>query len=663
MIANVTKGRKAVGALLYDFGPGKRDEHINPRFVAGNVVGTPMQVARMLDHTARLRPEISRPIWRTSLSLPDEDGVLTDAKWAVIATRFVEEMGFADTPWVAVRHGDDHIHLTVSRVTWTGQLLSDQHDYARARAAADLLEQEHDLVPARSRFRADGPMVRNRELQAAQRRGVEVPEREQLRTLIRQVRDASTGLGRDAFETGLADAGINFRANEASTGRMNGYSFTLPGWTDGAGAQVWVTASKVAKDLRWAELHRVLGDGPAPTATPVVPMSRVEAANLRSPSRTLPAQAAAEPDVEDRAAARAERMADLAERLRQGRIERGTALSSDDPVLSTDPAKRIYEQYKRKAEGKEVPADPTAKRPAGKPTAAWDDKRRRPFGTYAHSKLPLEVEATEKKVATYRRRAAAAEEQVRAWDARATGQVTGRQEVQLHEHLAKLEAAEPLITQARDHWAVVKAAEKALEAERATFREANGRKDMGRWALRRIGTNRKVEAERARTAGDRITELAAQRETAAIEATKAAQAAEKKAGIRDPGDTLDRLRAAWELKLANARDDDQATAVGQRETARGQVAEYDKYARGAERRLDQLRAEVQLREEMPKGQREAEGRARRQAAQEVREKKAKAPKKQTYGRRSPYGRGPAAEEQPYHLRQPPPGRGGPGMGL
>lgn len=74
-----------------------------------------------------------------------------------LAGRFIEEMGFDDTPWVAVRHGDDHIHLTVSRVDWNGQLLSDQYDYARARAAADLLEQEHGLVRARDRFRDDGP--------------------------------------------------------------------------------------------------------------------------------------------------------------------------------------------------------------------------------------------------------------------------------------------------------------------------------------------------------------------------------------------------------------------------------------------------------------------------------------------------------------------------
>ncbi|MGW2866421.1 relaxase/mobilization nuclease domain-containing protein, partial [Streptomyces sp. NPDC001205] len=182
MIGNVTKGRRARGAILYDFGPGRRDEHINPRQIAGNVTGTPLQMARMLDHhIKRNRPEIKAPIWRVSLSLPDEDGILTDAKFAEIATKFIAEMGFDGAPWLAVRHGDDHIHLTVSRVDWTGRLLSDQYDYARVRTACDLLEEEHGLVRAADRFKAEGPQVRNAELQASQRRGAEVPEREQLR--------------------------------------------------------------------------------------------------------------------------------------------------------------------------------------------------------------------------------------------------------------------------------------------------------------------------------------------------------------------------------------------------------------------------------------------------------------------------------------------------
>ncbi|MGW6413539.1 relaxase/mobilization nuclease domain-containing protein, partial [Streptomyces vinaceus] len=349
--------RKAVGALIYDFGPGRRDEHINPRIVAGNVTGTPLQVARAIDHTARRRPGITAPIWRTSLSLPDEDGILPDAQWADIATAFIADMGFDGAPWVAVRHGDDHIHLTVSRVDWAGQLLTDRWDYRRAREAADRLEEEHGLVPARERFRAEGPQVRNNELEAAKRRGRgpdadRPPEREELRRLVREVRDASRGLGRAAFESGLADVGVNVRANVASTGRMNGYSFTLEGWTDGSGEQVWVAASKVARDLRWAQLKTVIGDDPDfAVAKKNAPLSK---------------------DVTEFVAA-------ATEMLHRGQAEREATASLDHPALSTDPAARILAQWRAKAAGQEVPAEALPE-PEPESVPAWTDRRRRPHG-------------------------------------------------------------------------------------------------------------------------------------------------------------------------------------------------------------------------------------------------------------------------------------------
>ena len=39
MIAKITHGRSAARALAYDHGPGRADEHTNPRKVAGNVAG------------------------------------------------------------------------------------------------------------------------------------------------------------------------------------------------------------------------------------------------------------------------------------------------------------------------------------------------------------------------------------------------------------------------------------------------------------------------------------------------------------------------------------------------------------------------------------------------------------------------------------------------
>ncbi|MEU9110018.1 relaxase/mobilization nuclease domain-containing protein [Streptomyces xanthophaeus] len=251
--------------------------------MAGSVPGTPQQVARIIDRHTRQRPDVARPIWRCSLSLPDEDGVLPDEQWAQIAEQYVGRMWGAEAPWVAVRHGDDHIHLTVSRVAWSGELLSDSHDYARSRPIVRALEREHGLINAEERSDRVSPQVSGPERAAAQRRGSAQPEREQLREVVRAARDASVGRGRLAFEAALREAGVDFRASVAKTGRMSGYSFSLPGWRDAGGEQVWAAASRVSRDLRWSQLGETLGQ-PDPRAQWMLPVQRQAAETVAAPA-------------------------------------------------------------------------------------------------------------------------------------------------------------------------------------------------------------------------------------------------------------------------------------------------------------------------------------------------------------------------------------------
>lgn len=84
------------------------------------------------------------------------------------------------------------------------------------------------------------------------------PERAALRDAVGEARDGCDG-SRGGFEGALAGRGVVFRANVASTGRMQGYSFSREGWVDGSGEQVWLPASKVGKELRWGQLEADLG--------------------------------------------------------------------------------------------------------------------------------------------------------------------------------------------------------------------------------------------------------------------------------------------------------------------------------------------------------------------------------------------------------------------
>lgn len=641
MIANITKGKKAVGALVYDFGPGRRDEHINPRIVAGNVTGTPLQVARAIDHTARQRPEITAPIWRCSLSLPDEDGILPDAQWAAMADKFIAEMGFASAPWVAVRHGDDHIHLTVSRVDWTGQLLTDRWDYRRAREVADGLEEEHGLVRARDRFKPEGPQVRNQELEAAnRRRGPDAsvpPEREELRALVREVRDAARGLGREAFESGLADAGVDFRANVASTGRMNGYSFSLPRWTDGTGAQIWVPASKVAKDLKWAQLEKVIGTLPPAVIDP----RAVSVAAARAKSITVR-------DVDDdQVAAFAERAAAM---LREGQSERGI-LPADHPARSSDPATRILEQWRAKARGDQPP--PEELLTAGTPVPAWDDKRRRPYGALATDKLPGEIKKQQRAIEQHTADQAAAQALARHFDAIATGQVTGEHTQDLLQLRDRLKTAEPFLAVVDKQMRAANDADTAADAARKLWQEAEKRKQMSKFELWRLGSNKAAEKAKETEASKAVHAYTAQAAEARTQASAAHELARAAAGegVRDPAAEIRRVTTKWPELLREAQERDQAGGRIQRDGALDSAATHATRVRQAEARVAALRNEQKLRQSLSPGQRQAEGRARRDAAQE------RAAKQKQTARRRGAPRTPLPPDQPWHRRGGPPPSG------
>ena len=61
-------------------------------------------------------------------------------------------MGFENHPWVAVRHGADHVHIVVSRVDYEGNVWHGRNDRRQAQTACQQLERTHGLeVAARRR--------------------------------------------------------------------------------------------------------------------------------------------------------------------------------------------------------------------------------------------------------------------------------------------------------------------------------------------------------------------------------------------------------------------------------------------------------------------------------------------------------------------------------
>jgi len=162
MIAKITRGKNPGNIGAYLHGPGTANEHRyvdarNTRRHGGIVVGGNLHLHgdTMPDHwvkefraAMRTRPEIKNPIWHVSLRNTERDRTLSNAEWADAGQTFAEHMGFEDHPWVMVRHGEDHVHLVVSRVSDLGEVWHGRHDRRNAQRACAALETEYGLDTA-----------------------------------------------------------------------------------------------------------------------------------------------------------------------------------------------------------------------------------------------------------------------------------------------------------------------------------------------------------------------------------------------------------------------------------------------------------------------------------------------------------------------------------
>lgn len=271
MITKITNGSRPGDIAAYLHGPGRKQEHVYDQQPGGAVIGGTLgrqgerdgkRWAVDLREAASIRPDIEKPIWHMSLRNAAGDRVLSDRQWAEIAHDMGTRMGWADKPWVVVRHGEDHVHIVVSRVGDDGSVWNRRDDRYKARRAAVALEQKHDLTVTPERTSAQTRRaVDHQTTQGEHRKGArtgQTPERVSLAQRVRAARDTAAGFGREGFEDALTRAGVQWRINVAKTGTVSGYSFHLPGHVDGDGREIWWKASQLDKTLAWSQIRAVL---------------------------------------------------------------------------------------------------------------------------------------------------------------------------------------------------------------------------------------------------------------------------------------------------------------------------------------------------------------------------------------------------------------------
>ncbi|MBH0780361.1 hypothetical protein IT779_29225 [Nocardia sp. NEAU-351] len=309
---NISKGADMVGLVRYLAGPGKFNEHVNQRVIAGDIVSVSVfggridmergaELGRLLDSSrmtvlkgapvlvtsykkarALMAEGMSKKaayeaatsdehVFHCSLALAADEGELTDEKWSAVSRDFLTEMGFIgredgtpDVRWAAIRHGlskngNDHVHLALSVVRPDGSLIDTYRDLKRSQAVANMLEHKHGLRVLWSR--EEGGTERGTkpgERRLAAERGSPATDRE---LLAREVRALAAVADSEAeFVDGLREAGIMVKPRFAKGGHtVTGYSVRYLPFraqdTDAERTSLWYGGGYLSKDLTLAALR------------------------------------------------------------------------------------------------------------------------------------------------------------------------------------------------------------------------------------------------------------------------------------------------------------------------------------------------------------------------------------------------------------------------
>ena len=289
MIGKVLRGERPEGLIYYLFGPGRREEHLDPHVVAGwrhpAELEPPMRPDRRRDfrrlngllkqpHTALGSRGFDRPVWHCVVRAAPEDRMLSDDEWGQLAQDIMHRTGLAPhgqddeaIRWVAIRHADDHIHIVGMLARQDGTRPQLWNDYYRVREACQAAEERYGLRRTAPGDRTAGRRPTRAENEKARRQGR--PEAPRV-TLRRAVYTAAAGAAsEEEFFARLRDAGVLVRTRLSirDPGQVTGYAVALAGDTARAGGPVWFGGGKLAPDLSLPKL-RSRWDAPPTTPRP-----------------------------------------------------------------------------------------------------------------------------------------------------------------------------------------------------------------------------------------------------------------------------------------------------------------------------------------------------------------------------------------------------------
>jgi hypothetical protein len=96
-----------------------------------------------------------QPVIHISLN-PHPDDRLSDGELVEIGEKYMERLGYGNTPFVIFKHEDlerEHIHIVGVRVDANGKLINNSFEHRRSKEITEQLEREYNLHPAESNER------------------------------------------------------------------------------------------------------------------------------------------------------------------------------------------------------------------------------------------------------------------------------------------------------------------------------------------------------------------------------------------------------------------------------------------------------------------------------------------------------------------------------
>ncbi|EJW0519776.1 relaxase/mobilization nuclease domain-containing protein [Salmonella enterica subsp. enterica] len=255
----IRRGKNFAGVVQYALKPGEHHKS-DPIVIGGNMLSdSAFELIAEFDGTKQLRPDVQKAVWHNSLRLPDGES-LTAEQWSSIADDYMRRMRFSDTHLRCyVLHDDDgqHIHIIASRIDLNGgKLYLGRNENLISTRIISELEFAHGLTVTRTASSIAPKQPKRRKVSRNEQMLSERTGEPSPKEALQQIIDKSLVGKPDllTFTKRLEEAEVSWKVNVASTGKMNGFSFSY--------RDIAFKASQLGKGYSWANLSNRLNYNP-----------------------------------------------------------------------------------------------------------------------------------------------------------------------------------------------------------------------------------------------------------------------------------------------------------------------------------------------------------------------------------------------------------------